>query len=521
MKRRPTPRKRPVRTRSRLSRSTPRRFARNDARAKSSLPTALEQDTADKLLALGRDFFGRSAVKDVFAWHVGNEVRFAFFGDPESMMARMAFDYEKAPIDATRGRFDVWVGRAFGIRVETRSGYAEPALTHQDGTIGIGGVLEGLTYFIASDVLKREDGSVDVTVIPEPGYPWAGPGTRYYSARTKKVIAAKRPAWEVPIVVRDHGSGDDVKRLGADWCRIAPRSEPANKYAAGYFTIGEGTKQESVFVTHTIELRDDLDAEVYERSARAIRSCKGLLFPSLAVAPIPASNFGPATLVADPMLVLRDLKPYRLPRSGWPKVVTYSTDAFTDTTRTLVSDLSAKLYDQLTGNMDSQSFNYYENMHLFILGPKIEVEEIGHHAVGTRVLTNTSQLAREIGRRFRVWRGAMDDRQFAKAMASVQTSGAARSAENYAYLEAKAHTVVPLKSFVAAFVPDFAKERYTKFLKSVGYTGKVHVMPTTDEERRAFVRGEHSERADLARYNYGWRMAEAMKRVLTPRALML
>lgn len=503
--------------RSRVSR-TSRRSYPNDARAKSAAITEQEKEIAEKLLAFGREFFGTRAIKDVFVWNVRGKTRFAFNGAPESMMARMGFDFDKAPIDNKSGRLDYWLGKAFGISVRMYNGYPEPELTHQEGNIAVGGVLEGITYFVGSLLDNRGDARCDVTIIPEPGYPWAGAGTKYYSARTKKTIAAKRPAWEVPIVVRDPGSGEDVKRLGANWCKIAPRSEVADKYASGYFTMNSGSTEESVFVTHTLELRDDLPAEVYANAAKQVRACKGLLFPSLAVAPIPASNFGPATLVADPMLVLRDLKPYKESRSGLPKVVTYSTDAFTDTTRTFVSDLSAKLYDQLTGNMDSQDFHAYVNMHLYILGPMIEQEEIGHHAAGTRVIASTSQLAREITRRFRVWRGPMNDRQFASAMARV-SGGATHSAENFAYLEAKAHAVVPLKSFIAAFVPDFAKEKYTKFLRSVGYTGKVYTVPTTAEEQRAFIRGGVSEQSDFVKYNYAWRMADAMKRVLKPRSL--
>lgn len=503
--------------RSRVSRSYRRSYP-NDARAKSAAITPQEQEIADKLLVFGREFFGVRTIKDVFVWNVRGEVRFAFNGPPEAMMARMGFDFDKAPLDNKSGRLDYWLGEAFGISVKMYNGYPEPELTHQYDNIAVGGVLEGITYFVGTLLDSSGDARCDVTIIPEPGYPWAGAGTKYYSARTKKVIVAKRPAWEVPIVVRDVGSGEDVKRPGANWCKIAPRSEVADKYASGYFTMGSNENAESVFVTHTIELRDDLPAEVYANAAKQIRACKGLLFPSLAVAPIPASNFGPATLVADPMLVLRDLKPYKESRSGLPKVVTYSTDAFTDTTRTFVSDLSAKLYDQLTGNMDSQDFHAYVNMHLYILGPMIEQEEIGHHATGTRVIASTSQLAREITRRFRVWRGPMDDRKFAAAMARV-SGGATHSAENFAYLEAKAHTVVPLKSFIAAFVPDFAKEKYTKFLRSVGFSGKVYTVTTTDEERRVFARGGVSEASDNTRYNYAWRMADAMKRVLKPRSL--
>lgn len=488
------------------------RLTRGATRRDESALSPQDIDIADRLLAWARAWFGARTIKDVFVWRVGPEVRFALNGPAAAMLARMGFDYLRAPLDNHYGRFDFNLARAFGRTTRWMGSYSEPSITHLSGTFGVGEMLGGVGGFI-KQVRDDYETPLDLTIIPEPGYPWAGPGTRYYSAREKKTILAKKPSWVVPVVVRDRNTELDVTRPGADWCQLAPRSEPAES-GAGYFTLPSGAGHaESVFVTHTIDLRPSYDNAA---SARAILRCKGMLFPSLAVAPIPASNFGPCTLVADPMLVLRELKPYRAPRQGMPQVVTYNTDAWTDTTRTFVSELSARLYDQLTGNADSDDYTLGET-HLYILGPKAEEADTGgFRPSGMKPIASTPQLARELKARFRIWHGPMNAREFGKASERA-ASGMAR----YGYLEAKAHTIVPMGAFVAAWAPDFAALDYTSFLRSAGYKGRVYTVTTTSEERAVFSRESVDQSADLVRYNYAWKMADAMRQALTPRSLLL
>ncbi len=504
----------------RRTRTTRRRFSRNDSKTKrgTEAVTPIDMEIADRLLAFGRRWFGTRTIKDVFAWRVGDETRFAFSGPAEAMEARLGFDIE-TPLDNDRGRFDYNLAREFGVSTRWMGGWSEPAITHLSGKFGVGEMLGGVAEFLKSRRGNYDD-PIDVTIITEPGYPWAGKGTLYYSARTKKTIESKAPDWIVPVVVRDPGSGEEAKRPGADWCALAPLSEGASQYADGYFTLSEDAGvTESVFVTHTIDLRPGADNRA---NARAILKCKGMLFPSLAVAPIPASNFGPCTLVADPRIVLRDLKPYKQPRSGMPQVFTYNTDAWTDVTREFVGTFSAYLYDQLTGNMSGDDFNYNHTRHLYILGPRVEEEDAGGFAPsGVKPIANTAQLARALKQRFRVWNGPMNERQFNAARTKADGGGYERTVSHYAYLEAKAHTIVPMAAFVAAWVPDFAKTEYAKFLRAAGFKGKIHVVETTPEERAVFSReSSGAGDDDLIRYNYAWKLSAAMRKALTSRPLM-
>lgn len=158
----------------RRNRSTRRRFSRNDSKAKrgAEAVSPLDMEIADRLLAFGRHWFGTRTIKDVFAWRVKDETRFAFNGPAEAMEARLGFDAE-SPLNNRGGYFDSNLARQFGVQTRWMGGYSEPPITHLSGDFGVGEMLGGIAEFIKSRRGNYDD-PIDVTIIPEPGYPWAG-----------------------------------------------------------------------------------------------------------------------------------------------------------------------------------------------------------------------------------------------------------------------------------------------------------------------------------------------------------
>lgn len=463
---------------------------------------------APKLYAWAKEAFGNRAVRDVLVWSPKpDRLKVAFYGDARSMLSR--FGFAEGSLDNRNRWLDRSFARAFGIELNVRWSLnhhvidIDPDLSHEDGDVGPGAILQACQMMIKDEILGHDDPHIvlDVTLLPDRGAPWYGEGTVYYSGREGRWIAGEKPPWVVEVTARDPDTSRDIQRPGADWCALAERVPPVHEGSKGFMTSGPSV----VMVTHALDLRRGRDDE---QASRDIRRCGGLIFPSVAVGPIPAANFGPCVLLADPMTVLGGLKPYR--GRGEPVLAPlYTTDAYTQTTRQFMGQLSADLYDELTGATDEQDFLLGGRPHLYALGPPVEHDDDGPE--GKRLIQTTSQMLTALRRRFRIWSGPMDAKTFARVMAKVQREDLARDANEFAYLEGKVHAVMPMTSFLAAWVPDFGVDDYSAFLRGAGFDGPIHVMATTEAERHSYLRTAGVEADGLPRYNYAWRVADEVR----------
>jgi hypothetical protein len=467
---------------------------------------------APKLYAWAKEAFGNRAVRDVLVWSPRpDRLKVAFYGDARSMLGR--FGFADGSLNNRNRWLDRSFARAFDVPLDVRWGtnrstgeqvaIIDPDLSHEDDEVGPGAILQAVQNMIRDEIPGLDDPSIvlDVTLLPDVGAPWYGAGTVYYSGREGRWIAGEKPPWEVTVTARDPDTSRDVARPGADWCALASRVEAVYERSPGFAMAGASV----VMVTHAFDMREGRD---HDQTHRDIASCGGLLFPSVAVGPIPAANFGPAVLVADPMTVVGGLKPYR--QRGAPLLAPlYTTDAYTQTTREFRGELSARLYDELTGATDEQLFMLGGRPHLYTLGPPVEHEDDGPE--GKRLIQTTSQMLTALRRRFKLWSGPMDAKAFARVMAKVQREDLARDANEFAYLEGKVHAVMPMTSFVAAWVPDFGLDAYSAFLRGAGFTGPIHVMATSEAERHSYLRTAGVDADGLPRYNYAWRVAEQVR----------
>jgi hypothetical protein len=518
---------------SRLPRSNP-----------GSPPPEALADVARRLLAWARVVFPRGTVRDVFAWvrpareGFGARPAFAFHGPALRLEASLGMR-EDHLVWNRHHRLDITVCHALGIPQRTPHGphgSTPSPRFFDDSDLGVYSLLSSLESAIEdapSLGLDPDTDTVDATVLPEPGYPWEGPGTRFFSAARGRWIEATRPPWETrPLLVRDPGGTEDILRPVADWCMLAPRAEPVHP---GHGEIREGghsrdgligwalADRTPVLVTHTFEIGDaQSGAPPWRETAREIVRCGGLLFPSLAVGQIPAANFGPAVLVADPILVLRDLKPYRRRGRGMPATALFSTDAWTSNTRQVVLSLAAWLHDQLTGRTDADSF--LGNTHLEILGPELEPQGGPEDA---RRIVNTRGMLAEVKARHRFWAPGLSLEAFReKAAAVAEAEYADRTlrtlALRYAYLEAKARTIVPMGAFLACYVPRVEARSFRAFLKAAGFKGAVHLVDLDEAETRVYFPGPRRERLpdveqDWIRYRYAWKIAARVQHDYAPR----
>lgn len=451
-----------------------------------------EAQLATAMFAWSRTVFGMAAA-DVYVWRTGKRLAVAITGDALRLELAMNRQYRNSS-----GWFDSSIAIALGIPTKrTPGGYPSPRYFEDDDNVAFVSIVEGIEGALRDAVdADATNTSVDFTVIPSPGEPYAGKPTEYFSARRGK-LTSKTPPWIVTVEVRDPDTSRDIKRLGANFCQLAPMPKTQRSiYEAIAFD-----PQHTMIVTHTVDIGQ------YGTSiagAKAVKACGGMLFPSLAVGIYPASNFGPLTLIADPAILMAGIKPYRA-RGAWP-VTVYSTDVWTPNTRELVGQASAEMYDQLTGNWN---ITVYTRPHLWMLGPK--VEEDG--PMGGRVISTVSSLRAAIRKRTKEWahvRTVADIEQM-----KAQHGGSEMGEAWYAYLEAKCHTILPMEWYPAAFIPTALKAQAQKWLAAAGFTGKLHALKTSDAIANAYRTDRQlADDDDLLRLTWAKQIGEAARTML-------
>lgn len=329
------------------------------------------------------------------------------------------------------------------------------------------------------------------TFMPDGGIPWTDEDTsiEYWTQKGRRWQRSTRPHG----LVRVDDTTENKQVLGIDPCTVF-RPSPSSAELRRKICDAIGTphpircrltERGPVWMaTHSLGKRSLVD-----NTADAVRACGGLLFPSLAVGPIPASNFGPVCLVGNLSLVLQGLPPYE--QGAW----VYDTDAWTITSGEANRWVARQLFRELCGHQD---WTYGHNM--WVLGPP------KYHTGGPRgdqaPVTSFAQLAASIGRRAKVWRRSLTEREFDKLGRSLSGSD-----EGYSYCETKAREVVPLSEFPYLIAPVAYQGEVMRFVERTGYSGTVVFG---DEDRWLYE--EMAQRNDeYALYRWAWEVAEIAK----------
>lgn len=455
------------------------------------------QKLANTMFAIGKDLFARGTVKDTVAWEGPHQIRVAWVMDPKRMR-NAGVDHElHVPF---RGDYAARVFESHGLRAETLKYERE---------MGMGDFLDRASNELY-DV--TEDGA-RVTIIPEPGYPWPAP-EGYYSAKLGRKVRSDRPGWLLPENVVDERR--DINSPGIDLCKMFAEPLDARMGAE----VGRyGNKTDDFFiVTHAMGSIEGMTrfgtvqgVEGWEENARKVVECGGLLFPSMAIGPIPATNFGVGVLVADIGLVLNGLKPY-LKRWQMPPSVVYSSDAWSARTGSFLTDTAVAAFEQMHGLSD---YVYYSEQNIWPLGAPRAWALAGPGELAEELYKVTA-LKRELKERFRAWKRNLDPEQVERLREAVALTKA-----RYGYLEAKANGVMQLSDFPIAAVPPQQEEGFRRFLDITGFKGELLVVDLPDEILEVMLSSWNPPGMDFekreaiqvwARMQYGWNVSDAVRK---------
>lgn len=503
----------------------PARPARRSTRAKSATSTASPAvaSVADRFFRWAQQRLGKRAVTDVFGWVQNGRPRFAFTGAPrtlslafrlgempdgQSLSDKYPFNRRFRPSygsGASRGGDEMVLDELFGVE-EGHAGYWSDAPGPHD-------ILNGLIRY-AEVGLNADEDTAQVTLIPSPGHPWYGNGTVYYSARTKRWVKARRPTWASSEPVLARVGGEEVYAPSVRWCTLAPTV----RCARGGSAMLTGRGGEPVLFTHSFHLADDGGGRVdeYDESvARAVRDCGGLMFPSLAVASIPAPNFLPGVMLIDPSSVLNALKS----KGGREPVArVYNADVWTATVRSLETEIGPAAYSELAGQLNADDFMERYHQHFWSAGLPAYHDFGGWRPEGAKELKTLDAIIGTVGRYSKRWRREYTESPAAFRKNFDKARGGVGFAGNSAFLEAKISGVLSLSCVRAVCVPDYAVGRYKRFLAAMGYRGPVLVVQTSGDEERAIEAPGRSDDGDHARYVYAWRVSDMIVASLTRKA---
>lgn len=437
------------------------------------------QDLARRLYAWrGRELMGAS---DVLIWSTSAGIVVAFWGDA----LRMKLCALSSEVPNERGSTDLDLQRALGFAAKTRDSAGRRYPAEQffpDGSIDAADLLTGVEV-ASSRFLGIEEG-LSATFMPAQGSPWhpTASATIYYSAKTGRLSKTERPPWLIDVQYRD--TKGEVKAPGADFCELMPIVQNCSMGAV----VGTFSRPPELHfcVTHTLTIGEQFDMD----AAKAVAKCGGMLFPSIAVGVVPATNFGELVLVADLGVILSSLRPYKRGRGAWP-IVVYETDVWTATTHTFLGQGAHELFQELTGD---PSLNWIYHRDFWVLGPPLMDD-------AARIVGSVSKLHAVIKKRARLYRRDLDAAGLEQARARSYDRP-----EWYAYAEAKSNGIVSMGCFPVAICPKKLRARADRWLSAAGFRGD---LITISMDVPSYVPSGGIDGRD-PRWDYAWRAMDAL-----------
>lgn len=420
---------------------------------------------AGQLLEFANEVFPRGAVKDAVGWvEPEGGLGFALIMDPVRLQSYLDLSLERERGLWNGPRLNAVARRVFqhdrdlGFKFD-RDVYLDSDFLERLGSeLGIPGVDD-----------------VSVTVIPAPGYPWPTDGGVYYSAKKRRAEASPEPAWLNRVTSRGAYGEEPETTYGVNLCLFHGPVDPTERWRAGAAPDANRVEFENgahAIVTHSMGQATD-----WSSGASGVRACGGFLWPSLAIGEVPASSFGPATLVAKVDVALLAVKPFK-PR-GVDVARIYDTDAWTWTLSAALDAGQRIAFRQLHGH--ATYMNTVENS-LMVFGPPAGEGLMGQEP---KVISTVEGLAREVKRRAKLYARDASPVQHAKSFMATRYSP-----QRYGYLEVKSNLNVAVSAFSMAVAADFAYDAgFTRFLDEIGFAGQRLVVPTSETVKVAFSEG--------------------------------
>lgn len=408
----------------------------------TTAPSPAVIEAADRLLG----WRGVSVVgaKDVLCWRYDERRHgIAFQGDALSLQNRSV----QQNFPNCRYELDLSMQRALGLPAAMRGSGPEQQFMSSDD-VHISELLDGVQHAV-QEATGLGDDSCFVTLMPKEGAPWSphNSPTEWWSAKKRRLFTTAQPPWLVDV----------EGQVGADVCLVTQTIEGCGAGAlAGSI---EGDRGGAFLVAHCTSLEPHVDPLA---RAKAVARCGGLLFPSISVSRVPATQFGRLVLLFDIGVVMQNVRPYKAKRRGaWP-VTIYDTDAWTAGTREIVKEGSIELFQELCGSPD---LDWMYKQGLWTLGPPFRVDH-------GEVVGSTKQLRSALKRKDRWW---PRDKAWGPLERPENIS------ELYPILEAKANGILGMNCVALAVTDDQDPKLAKKVLSTMGYRGKLLIVPWTGE----------------------------------------
>ena len=394
--------------------------------------------------------------RDVLVWYGHNGVTIAFKGDA-LRMERACFGEvtERRRSGGSETHFET-PGNTLRIRdmlarsLDLDGNEIHGLESNYEHITDVGSAIENAARSFLE--LRGLEDEVFFTLMPSEGEPWnqGEKFTYYYSSAKRKMLQGKAPENLFEVVV------DDVEHVAADICAIVPTYQAQRGALVGLTQNGE-----HIFASHNFSA-DGRELE----TAKKIRDCGGLIFPSLALGSIAANTFGTVTLVSYLDFILSSMRPYKTKKGAW-QVTVYDTDAWTGRTDLFVTESAASLFDQMTGNWAIPSYTY--ELHFWMLGPKIT-----QGPAEAKTIPDTKRMQSVVKRRMKAWNRNATQDDITKAKNRDEKN-------RYPYLEAKVNGVYSLSSFPLAVVEEEKLQESKKFLRAMGWSGDMIPVPGPDD----------------------------------------
>lgn len=448
-----------------------------------------EIDAARKLKTLWDRLFPGS-ISDVVVWRDEDygELRFGLRGSPWGLYRNFI---ALMPVKQRVHEVEIACAQTLGIAQKISGQGSSMLLSPQfasSGELGLdefASMIEGMLSSIttASPMMQTH-----FTILPFPGIPLDEDSKPipYFSVARGAIEAPPRriPAW---VAIREES------KL-VDFCSVAKVTTPrkrADQFGSIRF-FSNTSPSLGVMLTHATDLKQIQE----KKTQRSIQKCGGLMFPSFAVGPIPATNFGTIVIVFDAGIVASSLHGSILRRASQPDISLYDTDAWTPTTSSAMSAFGESAYEELSGRRSLLEVDGVPTV--YALGPMHE------SAVGMSdadPIFSMKKLAAKAKEKNGVWgpfeRSVQDAVNFEKYMGS--------SFFRYGYLEAKASTIVPLGNALAVVAPINQAEKAASALATMGFTGDVIgiEMPVKKQKLLTEFHGDPSPEVIHAAASYG------------------
>lgn len=457
-----------------------------------------EIELAARLYVYARRMFGKK-IEDVILWRHERGLSFALRGNGWNI-AKILSSFPRRQY--RMHEIELIAAASLGVKQKIDSrGFPSPQFTSGSLDMSTGEYFEMLDSISVEFLDFDPSRLLSVTCLPYPGVPMTKQGKTlpYFSVAKKRMIEpSATPRWVIDNTRYTDFSMNEQKPSGksVDLCLIA-RTAEAPPHVARRFGYAI-RKHTPLLFAHSVN-----EALFTKEAREGLERCGGLIFPSLSVGVVPASNFGTISMIFDPRTVIHSLAPYRKRRSSPPDFMLYETDTWTPGTSELLGSYAKETFDELSGNADFSSYYRKEGV-LRSIGPW----GLSNDA-GTRTIHSVSEMFRVAQRRAKAWPRGLSEEQF---HARVQQY--AGSKEQYGYLEAKALCTVPIGWLSAVAAPRSLLRRTVAHLRSLGFEGSAIEVPLSAEEDRAldpqFI--VHNEATDQLRFEYAWRVSDAVYR---------